>query len=393
MDNIYTKIQSRRIAASCCDDPFRAGELSTVTDSAWQRLWLPSFAFMSVVIGGGYATGREIVEFFLMAGPAAGLAGLAVTAATWSLVAAGAFDLAREASAYDYQRFFRRLLGPAWWLFDLGYVAILVLVLCVLGAAAGEIGASLLGLPKLAGAVALLALITLIAYLGTAVIERFFSVWGAGLCVAYAALLVASLWLFRGTIAEAMLASPQGGRPWLVGGLQYAGYNLAVIPAILYCARYQRSRRDALVGGLLCGPIAILPGLCLYLALLAVYPAALTAPIPLQLLLQRLDLSWLEVGLQVMIFGTLVQTGIGVLQGFTERLFSGRPVAERRDALRRTVATFFIAAFAILVAEKVGIVALIARGYGTVSWLIIATFVVPLSWNRASRMFRARRHA
>ncbi|MBK7902902.1 MAG: hypothetical protein IPJ97_08020 [Proteobacteria bacterium] len=283
-------------------------------ESVWQRRWLPAFAFMSIVIGGGYATGREVVEFFLAAGPVAGLAGLAVTAATWSVVAALSFELAREASAFDYRRFFRVLLGRAWPLFDLSYVALLVLVLCVLGAAAGEIGVTLLGVPKLAGAIVLLSLVTLFAYFGTAAIERLFSVWGIGMCVAYAALLATSLWLFRDSIVEVLVSNPVASRSWVAGGLQYAGYNVAVIPAILYCVRYQRSRRDALVSGALCGPIAILPGLCLYLALLAVYPAALDAPIPLQLLLQRIDLAWLKVGLQVMIFGTLVQTGIGVLR-------------------------------------------------------------------------------
>ena len=34
--------------------------------SSWfQRFLLPGFAFKAVVIGGGYATGRELVEFFV----------------------------------------------------------------------------------------------------------------------------------------------------------------------------------------------------------------------------------------------------------------------------------------------------------------------------------------
>ena len=53
--------------------------------------------------------------------------------------------------------------------------------------------------------------------------------------------------------------------------------------------------------------------------------------------------------------------------------------------------TFGIAAFAILGAERIGIIALVARGYGTVSWLVIATFAVPLLWNRALRVRRTSR--
>ena len=46
--------------------------------SSWfQRFLLPGLAFKAVVIGGGYATGRELAEFFLGSGPAGGLLGMA----------------------------------------------------------------------------------------------------------------------------------------------------------------------------------------------------------------------------------------------------------------------------------------------------------------------------
>jgi hypothetical protein len=37
--------------------------------TAFQRLLLPGFAFKAVVIGGGYATGRELTTFFVPSGP------------------------------------------------------------------------------------------------------------------------------------------------------------------------------------------------------------------------------------------------------------------------------------------------------------------------------------
>jgi len=39
----------------------------------FQKYLLPGFIFQSLIIGGGYGTGRELVEFFLTAGPLAGL--------------------------------------------------------------------------------------------------------------------------------------------------------------------------------------------------------------------------------------------------------------------------------------------------------------------------------
>ena len=45
--------------------------------SSWaSRFLLPGLAFKAVVIGGGYATGRELAEFFLSAGPRGGLSAI-----------------------------------------------------------------------------------------------------------------------------------------------------------------------------------------------------------------------------------------------------------------------------------------------------------------------------
>ena len=52
----------------------------------FQRYLLPGFVFEAAVIGGGYATGRELVEFFLPAGPLGGLLGMVVSMVVWSAV-------------------------------------------------------------------------------------------------------------------------------------------------------------------------------------------------------------------------------------------------------------------------------------------------------------------
>jgi N-acyl-D-aspartate/D-glutamate deacylase len=52
----------------------------------FHRYLLPGFVFASAVIAGGYATGRELVEFFLPTGPAGGLLGMVVSMGVWSAV-------------------------------------------------------------------------------------------------------------------------------------------------------------------------------------------------------------------------------------------------------------------------------------------------------------------
>ena len=46
--------------------------------SLFNKYLLPGFIFQSLIIGGGYGTGRELVEFFLSEGPVYGLVNMAV---------------------------------------------------------------------------------------------------------------------------------------------------------------------------------------------------------------------------------------------------------------------------------------------------------------------------
>jgi uncharacterized membrane protein YkvI len=54
--------------------------------SRFQRFLLPGFAFKAVVIGGGYATGRELAEFFLPSGPWGGIAAMVLAMILWSAI-------------------------------------------------------------------------------------------------------------------------------------------------------------------------------------------------------------------------------------------------------------------------------------------------------------------
>src|SRR5688572_7752719 len=146
-------------------DTERASPMSQPT---WfQRFLLPGFAFKAVVIGGGYATGRELAEFFLPSGPWGGLMAIALATVIWSVVCAATFVFAHVTRSDDYRTFFRNLLGPFWVAFEAAYVFFIVLILAVIGAAAGAIGEAVFGWPSLIGALALTAAITAVVTFGT----------------------------------------------------------------------------------------------------------------------------------------------------------------------------------------------------------------------------------
>lgn len=351
--------------------------------TAWQRYFLPSFVFMSVVIGGGYATGRELAEFFMPAGPWGGLVAMGVSALVWSVVFALSLEFARLHRVYDYRAFFRELLGPGWIAFEVVYLALLVLVLAVLGAATGELLKGVAGTPPWIGTLVFALLIAALVGLGPAAIERFFSAWGLLLYGAYVLFFVLCVARLGGDINETLVVAASTELPVgdsLAGGVTYAAYNLAVVPALLFCARYQSSRKESMISGFIAGPVAMLPGILFFIAMLARYPEIAAAPIPLQVILAALDLPLLGVFMQIVIFGTLVQTGLGVIHGFNERLFGS---TERRDArlseraLRIGVSVLLLVV-SIVLATQVGLIGLIARGYGYSGWAILIVYVLPL---------------
>ena len=102
------------------------------SSSTFQKYILPGLVFQSIVIGGGYGTGRELVEFFLTDGPAAGFLGILVSTIIWSVVLAIGFEFARVQKAYDYRTFINGLLGKGWMAFEVVYIVGMVLVISVL---------------------------------------------------------------------------------------------------------------------------------------------------------------------------------------------------------------------------------------------------------------------
>src|SRR5699024_2706864 len=152
----------------------------------FRRLLLPGLAFKSVVIGGGYATGRELAEFFLPSGAWGGLAAMALTMAMWSGVCALTFLVARAIGSLDYRSLLQRLLGRGWFLFEITYLALVVLVIAVFGAAAGELGIAVGGWPPLLGTLVLAAIVAAVVLAGNEAVEGLFKYMSVLLYAVYA---------------------------------------------------------------------------------------------------------------------------------------------------------------------------------------------------------------
>ena len=144
-----------------------------MTASWFQRFLLPGLAFKAVVIGGGYATGRELAEFFL---PSGTVGRARRDAARDPYLQPGVrrhLPVRAAGQSWDYRTFFKALLGPR-----LGPVRgrlclFIILILAVYGAAAGAIGAAMLGLPPSSAARWPPAIVAFVTF-GNPSVERMF---------------------------------------------------------------------------------------------------------------------------------------------------------------------------------------------------------------------------
>lgn len=356
----------------------------------FRRYLLPGLVFQSGVIAGGYGTGRENIEFFLSIGPTPGLAAMALSTAIWSAVCAVTFELARQYRSYEYRTFFKRLLGPSWTLFEVTYVLLTLLVLAVIGAAAGSIADETFGLPYALGVVVALGSVALLLFYGSVTIERFFAGWSFALYAVFAVLVVWSLTRFGSVLGESFAASPLEG-DWVVNGIQYGGYNLSAAAVALFTVRHIKTRNQAVWAGLLAGVIGMLPAFFFYLAMVPHYPGIVDATVPSNFVLDALGSRTFQVAYQVILFGTLIETGTAMIHAVNERLAVTR--RERGGAMPRWARPVVAAVFLGIAVSlaPLGLIDLIRQGYGTITWGFIVYYVLPVLTVGAWLAFRRRR--
>lgn len=353
--------------------------MSEGAPSRFKRWLLPGLGVKAVVIGGGYATGRELAEFFLSRGPWGGLYAIIFATVLFSVFCSLTFVLARRLGTYDYQSFFKRLLGPAWPLFELTYLLFVVLILAVYGAAAGAIGNAVFGAPEWAGTVALAACIAGIVAFGNTAVERLFRDVSYLLYGVYVMFIVLALAKFGNLVPGGFEANPQTSG-WALSGLTYFGYNIIAAVVILPVLRHLESDRDAVVAGVISGPLTMLPALLFFIPLVAFYPDVQSATLPSDYLLQRIGIPAFHLLFQAMIFSALLESGTSSVHAINERINHAWK-AQRGTALShraRLLIAVILLAGCMFLAGRFGLVALIANGYRALAYILLAIFIVPL---------------
>lgn len=355
-------------------------------------LLLPAIILQSVLIGGGYATGREIVQYGAKWG-AEGWVAVVVIALGFGLAAFLTFEVARVFRVYSYKNFIRQLIGPLWPAFDLLFLAMAILIIAVMASAAANIMLETLGIPELVGTGLIIVGVGLLSFYGSRVIETFKSLGTVALYLAYLAFSLLVLSQRGGDAVEVLRAGDTsytdhaGILPIVGTGILYVAYNLAVYPAVLFTLHRQTTRRHTATAGALSGLLMTIPFALTWLCILAFYPdpAVMDAPVPWLPMLQAVGGSWILVVFGVVAGWTLLETSVGLIHAIIHRvdddIRAAAPPERQHDAGLSRLQHALLGTgvlLAAMVLSRIGIITLVARGYSIMGYFFIALFALPL---------------
>ena len=347
--------------------------------SRWFKKYLvPGIIFQSVLIAGGYGTGRELVEFFMNFGALGGFVAMITSAfLTFAVVCAVSYEFARVYQTYDYRTFFKRLLNRWWVLYEICYLVLLLIVLAVVASSAGAILNAMFGISAWFGIIGMMVGVGLLIFFGNDAITTFLSYWSFVLYAVYALFTILGLVYVSKDIGAAF-SMDEFKSGFFLSGFKYAWYNLGIIPALLFSVKEIETRKEAVWSGILTGVIGIIPALLLYITLCGGYPNILSQELPTNYILGKMGILGFQVVFQVVLFGTLIETGTGFIYGVTERIGNmykekGRQMPKRLEQC----VTIGLLVLGALIA-RFGLIGLIAQGYGTITWGFFIVFVIPL---------------
>ena len=360
----------------------------------YAKYLLPGVLFQSTLIGGGYASGREIVEFGARFG-ANGFWSILVIFLGFTVLSALTFEFARVTKSYDYHSFIRGLIGPLWWVFDVLFIVMAILVIAIVAAATGEVAGQSLGIPGAAMVGVVIVLVGGLLLGGGRVIERFKSVGTVLLYAAFAvfgALVLARFWPQVSSGFASGAASGESARTAIFSGAQYVSYNLVVLPVVLFALYRQNSRTETFTSGIISGLLATIPFVLTFVCVMAFYPdpAVLEAEVPWLAMLGQVGGPVLVAVYAIVVIWTLVETATGLVHAIMDRIDVGLRAAQRSplQPSMRAVGTVVLLV-AALALSRFGVVALVAQGYGNMAYFFFALYAVPLLTVGVFKIFRS----
>lgn len=293
-------------------------------------------AFVGVIVGAGFASGQEILQFFTSFG-AVGLLGGIISSAVFMFLAMALAALGQHVGAESHKPVVTLICGKYVGAFVDAFITFFMFgVAVVMLAGAGSLLQQFTGVPSVWGSVAATVLVVLIVCLNLrsvvtviGLITPFLVLMAVIVCI-WALVARESSFTDLNAVAQTM---PQGAGNWLVAALLYVSYNIvAGTPMLAIMGGDAPNRRVAVWGGVLGGLVLGVLILIIAAGMLARVDDIANVPMPTLMLAMELS-PLLGVIMAVVIFGMILNTAVGVLYSFVARFFEPETTAFRLGAI------------------------------------------------------------
>ncbi len=287
--------------------------------------------YVAAVIGAGFASGQEIVSFFVRYGRYS-IFGIAVSCIIFAAFAYAVLAVCVGEGVSSYSEYLnvcfgrrtRKLIGALTMFFAMS-------ALCVMTACAGEVGTAILGVDRMAGSAAFALLCALIFLSGGRRVIKLNSSLGAIIIVG---IVFCCLYMLRFREHQVFM----NGSAIFLSGTSYAGYNLITAGMILAgMSRYLKDKREAAIGAVCAGIILFILITLIWLLLSIYYGQINLGEIPMLTMALRQSKimgAIYSIMLFFAVFTTAISNGYGIAEA-----------AERRMGRVRTVFFMMFIAF------------------------------------------------
>ena len=297
----------------------------------WKRSLAVAASFVGIVVGAGFASGMEALQYFVAYGTngffGVILASVTMLFAATAFMTFGSYFLAREHN----EVFYNVTSKPAAFIMDWSAVACMFSVGFVMFAGAGSNLQQSFGWPIWVGAVAMLALMLIV---GRFDVDKVSSVigWATPLLVVF--VLIGSIYSFTqvdvnwsevGDYAQQEVARADGTPYWWLGALNHTGLNaLCGVSMALVMAGDEFDTKSTRYGGILGGVIYAVMLALLVASLLIQVDSVNGADMPLLAVIDNVDpvlgfiMTWV-------IFLMVFNTCLGMFYALAKRLTSKHP--------------------------------------------------------------------
>lgn len=342
-------------------------------------------AFVGVIVGAGFASGRELLLMFVDFG-VWGLLGAVVSASLFIFLGMALAGMGSRLRASSHKDVVNALCGRYLGAFvDLMITFFMFAVTVVMLAGGGALLEQQFGIPALFGSLAVTVIVVAIVCLD---VQKVIGMIGAATplliltAVAVALYGVATRGLSFGELDQLASQQDAGASHWLLGALLYVSYNIvAGVPFLSIMGGTAKTEKHAIWGGIFGGALLGVLMLVMSLGLLSRLDSVADLPMPMLSIATEIS-PVLGLVMAVVIFLMILNTAVGTLYSFAARLL---------PAGTRTFRIGSAAAGALaFVGSLVGFVSLVGQVYplfGYLGFLLIGAVV--LGWLRVGRLAQA----